>query len=95
MYSFAAAQQTSTVKLSALFLRSQTEERVLRVNKNKITGENNFHGDDFEIEGNHGLSKDENLYFGYFCRFVTIALTLRPRKMYIYVFRALFGFCNF
>ena len=22
-------------------------------------------------------------------------LTLRPRKMYVYVFRALFGFCNF
>ena len=33
--------------------------------------------------------------FGYFCRFASRALTLRPRKMYIYIFQAFFGFCNF
>ena len=32
MYQFAAAQQTSTVKLPAFVLRFQAEERVLRVN---------------------------------------------------------------
>ena len=83
MYQFAAAQQTSTLKLLAFFFRFQTEERVLKVNKNKITGENTSNGDHFEIEANHGSS------------FVTSALTLRPRNTYIYVFQALFGFCNF
>ena len=57
------AQQTSTLKLPAFFLRIQTEERVLRVNKSKITGENTFNGDHFEIEGKHGLSKDEKTLF--------------------------------
>ena len=40
-------------------MRFQTEEHVLRVNKSKITDENTFNGDHFEIEGKHGLSKDE------------------------------------
>ena len=39
--------------------------------------------------------KTKKLCFGYFCRFVTSALTLRPRKTYVYVFRALLVFCNF
>ena len=39
--------------------------------------------------------KTKNLSFQYFWRFVIIALTLRPRNTYMYVFRALFGFCNF
>ena len=59
-------QQTSTVKLSAFFWRFQTEERVLRVSKSKITGENTFNGDHFEIEGNHESSKDEKTLFGVF-----------------------------
>ena len=54
MYWFAASHQTSTVKLPAIFLRFQTAERVLRVNKSKITDENTLNGDHFEIEGNHG-----------------------------------------
>ena len=29
------------------------------LNKRKITGENTFNGDHFEIEGNHELSKDK------------------------------------
>ena len=33
--------------------------------------------------------------FRYFCRFTSGSLTLRPRKKYVYVFRALFGFWNF
>ena len=39
--------------------------------------------------------KTKTLGFRYFCRFVTLTLTLRPRNTYIYVFRELFGFCNF
>ena len=38
--------------------------------------------------------KTKKLCFGYFYRFVTSALTLQPRSTYIYVFRALFSFCN-
>ena len=33
--------------------------------------------------------------FRYFCYFVTRVLTITPRNILIYVFRAMFGFCNF
>ena len=39
--------------------------------------------------------KTKTLGFRYFCRFVTRALARRLGNTYIYVFRALFGFCNF
>ena len=52
-------QQTSTMKLPAFFVRFQTEDRVLRINKSGITGENAFNGHFFEIEDNHESSKDE------------------------------------
>ena len=42
------------------FLRFQTEERVLRAVKSKITDENTFNGDHFEIEVNRDSRKDEN-----------------------------------
>ena len=54
------------MKLPAFFLRFQTEEHVLRVNENKITGENTFNGDHFEIEGKHVSSKDEKILFWVF-----------------------------
>ena len=56
-------QQTSTVKLSALFLRFQTKEHILRVHKSEITGENAFNGDLLEIEDNHEQSKVEKTWF--------------------------------
>ena len=59
-----AAQQTSTVKLPALFLRFQTEERVRRVNESKITGQNTFNGDHFKIERNPESSKGKKTFFG-------------------------------
>ena len=37
-----------------------------RVNKSKITGENTFNVDHFEIEVNHGSSKDEKIFWGIF-----------------------------
>ena len=95
MYQFAAAQQTRTAELPAFFLRRFETERVLRVNKGKITGENTFNGDYFGVEGNHESSKMIKFCFGYFCRFVTSALTRRPWNTYKYVFLALFDFCNF
>ena len=67
MYQFATAQENSTLKLAALLLRCQTEERVLKVNKSKITGENTFNRDHFEIECNHRSSKDKkNFVLGIF-----------------------------
>ena len=51
------------MKLPALFLKFQTEERVLRVNKSEIPGENSFNGDLLEIEDNHESSKDEKTWF--------------------------------
>ena len=67
MYQFAAVQQTSTVKLQAFYLRFQTAQRVLRVNKSETTGQNTFHEDLFEIEDNHESSKEEeNLFLDIF-----------------------------
>ena len=51
------------MNLLAFFLRFQTKERVLRVNKSNITGENAFDGDLFAIEDNHESSKDEKTWF--------------------------------
>ena len=62
VYQFAAAQQSNALKLPAFFLGFQTEERLLRVNKSKITGENTFNGDHFDIEGNHESSKDKKSF---------------------------------
>ena len=58
--------ETSTVKLPAFYLRLQTEERVLSINKGEITGENAFHGDLLEIEDNHKNGKDEKTLFQVF-----------------------------
>ena len=66
MYYYAAVQQTSTVKLPAFFFRLQTEERVVRINKSKITGKNTFNGDQCLIEGNRGSIKDEKTLFWVF-----------------------------
>ena len=82
-------------EITDIFLRFQTEEHILRVNKSKITGKNTFNGDHFEFEGNHGKVKTKKFCFGYFWWFVTSALTLRLWNTYMYVFQALFGFCNF
>ena len=60
---FAAAKQTSTVKLPAFYLRVQTKERVLRVNKSAVTGENAFHGDLFKIVDNNASSKYKKTWF--------------------------------
>ena len=82
-------------KYRRFLLKFQTKEQVLNANKSKITSESTFNEDHSRIEGTHGLIKDKKLCFGYFCRFVINGLTLRPRNTYTYVFRALFGFCNF
>ena len=39
-------------------MRFQTEEHILRVNKNDITSENAFNEDLFEIEEKHGSIKN-------------------------------------
>ena len=56
-------QQTSTVKLLAVCLRFQIEERVIKVNKSEITGQNAFHGDLFEIEDNYESSQKKKTLF--------------------------------
>ena len=54
------------IEITGIFLRFQIEECVLRVNKSKITGENNFNVDHFEIEIKHGSSTDEKTLFWVF-----------------------------
>ena len=51
------------MEITAFFLRFQTKQRVLRVNKSEITGENTFDGDHFEIEANHDSSQDKETLF--------------------------------
>ena len=87
LVSCCAANQYTEV--TCIFLRFQTKEHVLRVNKSKITRENTFDEDNFHIlifKVTTDQVKMKKLCFGYFCRFVTSALTLRPRNTYIYVF---------
>ena len=66
----------------------------LRVKESKINNESVFNGNYFETKTDHE-SATKKTFFVYFQRFVTHALTLSLRKMYIYVFRAIFGFRNF
>ena len=73
-------------------MRFQTEELLLRVNKSEITRENTFNGDHFEIEAYHDSVNSEETLFLVFCRFVTSALTFKPRNTYFDVFETLFGF---
>ena len=47
------------------------------------------------LEWKVSMIKNRVKPFRYFCRFMSGSLTLKPRKTYDYVFRALFGFCNF
>ena len=88
-------QQTRIMKLPAFLLRCQTVECVLRVNKSKITSGKTFNGDEFEIGGCHGSSKNEKAFFENFCIFVIIALTLIPRNTYMSVFRSIVWFFPF
>ena len=50
-------------EITSIFLRFQTEERVLRVNKSEIAGENNLMEIFFETEDDHEPSKNENTCF--------------------------------
>ena len=52
------------MKLPAFFfLRFQTKESVLRVNKSEVAGEIAFNGDLLEIEENREYSKEEKAWF--------------------------------
>ena len=84
MYQFAAARYTSTIKLPAIYLRFQTEENFLSVDKREITAENAFHGDLFEIEDNHESSKDEKTWFQVCLEICYSCLNLQTAK-YVHV----------
>ena len=51
------------MKLPTMFLRFQTEERLLKVDESEITGENAFNRDLLQIEDNHESSKYEKTWF--------------------------------
>ena len=51
------------MKLPAVLLKLQSKEGFLRVTKSKITGENTFKGDNFEVGGNHEFNKGEKSLF--------------------------------
>ena len=93
MYQYVAAEQTNIVKLPTFFSRFESEERVLRVKKGNILKK--FNAYHFGIEGNHGSINTKKVCLWYFRRFMTSALTLRPRNTDMYIFRVLFAFTNF
>ena len=89
-------QQTSTVKLPAFFLRFQTKECILRVNKSDITGENTFNGDLFEIDDNHESSKDKkNLALGSFANLLPVLCPLDHKICISMFFEQCLIFGNF
>ena len=76
-------------------MRFQTEKHVLKDNKSESTGGDAFNEIFLKLKKTMNQEKTKKLGFRYFCKFITCALTLRQQNMYIYVFRALLGFCNF
>ena len=77
------------------FSRFQTKEQVLRVNKSKIGGGTYLMWIIFGLKLTIDEVKRKRVFLGYFCRFISSALILRPRNTYIYVSRVLFLFCKF
>ena len=75
-------QQTSSVKLAALFWRFRLKERVLRVNKSKIADKNNFNGINLKIGGNDESSKDKKAFFDVFLRICYSRFNL---KIYVHL----------
>ena len=62
-YLFDVARKTSTVKFQAFCLRFRTVERVIRVDKSEIIGQNIFYGDLSKTEDNHESYKDQKTWF--------------------------------
>ena len=61
---FYAAHETSALNVEAFFFfKFLTEECILRVKKTKMTCRNMFNGEHFDIDGNHGLNKDQKFFF--------------------------------
>ena len=87
-------------EITGIFLRFHAEEQVLRVISNKVL-KVILLVKTYLIEIILGLKvtmeqvKTGKFFSVCFSRFLTSALTLRPQNTDIYVFRALFGFCNF
>ena len=52
------------MKVQPIFWRFQTEERILRVSKGKITNQKSFNGYHFEIRSNQYLSKEMKTFLG-------------------------------
>ena len=59
------------------FLKSETEARIVNINKSEIIGKNVFNGDFFEVTDSHEPVTTKNLEFPHFFRFVILVLTLR------------------
>ena len=94
MYKFSAPQQTSTLKLLEFFFKNFKAKWALQVlMKLRLQLKMLLTQIIFEWKVNQKTRRKP--FFRYFCRFMSGSLTLRPRKMYVYVFRTLFGFCNF
>ena len=63
MHCFPAAQQTTTVKLAAIFQKFVKTVRTLRVNEIKVTSTNGFIDNLFPLESEKESKKDEGTLF--------------------------------
>ena len=82
-------------EITRFFLRFENKECILRINKSEILVKTLLMETTLRLQVSMNKVKTKELCFGYFCRFVTSALTIRQRNTYIYVFRVLFGFSIF
>ena len=68
---------------------------VPQINKSKITGENTFNGDDFEIEGSHESSKDEKTLFWVFLQICYPCFNPQTAKYVYLCFSSIVWFLQF
>ena len=92
MCQFTSAKQIRTLRASAFLKKFRTEKRLLKVSTSKITGENTFNGECFEIDGNHGLRKDEKTSFWKFFQICDECLNTQTAKYVYLCFRIIVWF---
>ena len=89
---------TQYIKIGSIFQRFQIKERVLRVNKAKIAGDNAVnlgHLDISILKVTMNRLRTKKHCFTYFCRFLTGVLILRMPIIYISIVRAFLVFLIF
>ena len=96
MYQFLSAQRTSTAKIPTFFLKYfKMKCAPYRLMRLRLLVKMLLMKVIFVVKVTINIkTQKKNVVFGYSCRFVSRALTIRLRNTYIYVFGAFFGLPN-